>query len=350
MVEILRYGDRRIGPGQKCFIIAEAGVNHNGRLDLAIKLVDIACHAGADAVKFQTFRAERLAAPNAPKAEYQKKTTGAEESQFDMLKRLELPDAGYLELFAYCRQQGILFMSTPFDEESADMLAEIGMEIFKIPSGELTNLSFLDHVARIGRPIILSTGMATLSEVERAVDTVIEAGNRHLALLHCVSNYPADPANANLRAMNTMARAFGTPVGFSDHTSGIEVALAAIALGASIIEKHFTVDRNLPGPDHQASLEPLELTALVTGIRKIEAAMGNGEKVPAVSELGTAEVARRSLVAATDLAAGSIIQKNHIAIRRPGTGLPPVMLESLVGRRLRRPVSAGMLLTLEMFE
>jgi N-acetylneuraminate synthase len=337
-----------IGPGQPCFIVAEAGVNHNGSVAMARQLVDAAVEAGADAIKFQTFKAESMVVPQAPKADYQLQTTAAGESQLDMLKRLELPFEAFRELFAHCREKDILFLSTPFDEESADFLDDLGVVAFKIPSGEITNLPFLSHVACKRKPMLVSTGMAWLGEVESAVRAVKATGNHQVVLLHCVSNYPAEPREINLRAMQTMATAFDLPVGYSDHTLGTAVALAAVALGACVIEKHFTLDRNLPGPDHRASIEPDELKALTQGIRAVEAALGHGRKEPAASEASTAAVARKSLVAARDLAPGTVLTKDCIAIKRPGTGLPPIMREYVIGRTIRTAVPAGALLTLEM--
>lgn len=337
-----------VGTDRPCFIIAEAGVNHNGSLERARQLVDVAVEAGANAVKFQTFKAERLATLDAPKAAYQLRNTGAAETQYEMLQRLELSQAAHPDLMNYCSERGILFMSTPFDEESADFLDELGVVVFKLPSGEITNLPFIEHVARKGKPMIVSTGMAFLSEVETAVRCMEAAGNRDFMLLHCVSNYPAEPSDANLRAMHTMQETFNVPVGYSDHTQGIEVALAAVALGACVIEKHFTLSRDLPGPDHRASLEPDELARMVSGIRTVEAALGHGRKEPAASEAETAAVARRSLVAACDIAAGTALTKDLIAIRRPGTGLPAQMLSQVVGRTMRVPARAGTLLRLEM--
>jgi sialic acid synthase SpsE len=240
-------------------------------------------------------------------------------------------------------------MSTPFDEESADLLSEIGVPVFKIASGEITNLPFLRYVARKGKPMIISTGMAQLSEVEEAIHQIVAEGNQKLVLLHCVSDYPAEPAEVNLRAMDTLAKAFKLPVGFSDHTLGIEVSLAAVALGASVIEKHFTLDRDLPGPDHRASLESDDLAALVQGIRKVETSLGHGRKEPAESEVNTALVTRKSLVAAKDIPANTVLSEELITIKRPGTGLPPIMLAHLVGRILRRSVKAGTIFDLEMF-
>jgi N,N'-diacetyllegionaminate synthase len=338
----------KIGSGLPCFIIAEAGVNHNGDLEMARRLVDAAVTAGADAVKFQTFKAEQLVTAHAPKAEYQKRSTARDESQLDMLRRLELSAEAHYELFRYCQRAGVIFLSTPFDMDSADFLDELGVSLFKLPSGDITNLPLLSHVARKGKPMIISTGMSYLSEVEMCMRAVEDAGNREIILLHCVSNYPADPADTNLKAMHTMATAFGVPVGYSDHTLGIEIPLAAVAMGACVIEKHITLDRTLPGPDQKASLEPSELTTMVKGIRMVEAATGHGRKEPALSEANTAVVARKSLVAAQDIPAGATLTEGLIAIMRPGTGLPPSMRSYLMGRTVRVPVPTGTLLTLEM--
>ncbi len=344
----IQFGHRPGGADPSALVIAEAGVNHNGDPELARRLVVEAASSGANAVKFQTFKAERLASAIAPKAEYQLRNTSTEESQLEMLRRLELSPDMHRDLMTRCQDRGLLFLSSPFDEQSADLLDDLGVECFKIPSGEITNPSLLRHVARKGKPIILSTGMATLGEVEQAILVIEHTGNRDLALLHCVSNYPADPADINLRAMATMRAAFGVPVGYSDHSTGIEIPLAAVALGATIIEKHFTIDRNLPGPDHKASLEPEELTAMVRGIRKVEQALGNGRKAAAPSEADTAAVARKSLVAARDIPAGTVLTEEMIAILRPGTGLPPSMHSSLVGRTAAATIKAGSLLSLEL--
>ncbi len=339
---------RKVGPGFPCLIVAEAGVNHNGSLEVAKRLVDEAVSAGADVVKFQCFKAERLASSFAPKADYQVSTTGSEESQLDMLRRLELSPGAQKELMSYCQERGVVFLSTPFDEGSADFLEELGVLAFKIPSGEITNHAFLRHVAQKKKSMIVSTGMSSLREVEAAVQTIKDAGSPPLILLHCVSNYPADPAQANLRVMETMRMAFNVPVGYSDHTMGITVALAAVALGACVIEKHFTLDRSLPGPDHRASLQPDELAELVRGIRMVEASLGHGRKEPAASEAGTAAVARKSLVACRDIPAGTSLTEECIAIKRPGTGLPPSMLSSLLGRVAVHDIPADTLLSLEM--
>lgn len=329
-------------------IIAEAGVNHNGDPALAVRLVDVAADAGADCVKFQTFRADKLAVEAAPKAAYQAAATGASESQLAMLRKLELPKEAWTDIAARCAERDIEFLSTPFDEDSAAFLDTLGVRRFKVPSGELTNLAFLARLARYGKPVLLSTGMADLEEVRLAVQALEDAGAGEVTVLHCVTDYPADPADANLRAMATMRQAFGTPVGWSDHMPGNEVAFAAAALGASVIEKHFTLDRTLPGPDHAASMEPAELAALVAGVRKIERALGDGEKIPTARELANRAVVRRSLVAAIDIPQGAAITEAMIAARRPGDGLPPAMLPQLVGRRAMRDIRAGTLLSREM--
>jgi len=339
-----------VGAGQPAFVIAEAGVNHNGSLDLAFQLVDAAIAAGADAVKFQTFIASELTTADAAKADYQKTTTGEQESQLDMIKRLELSFDDFRKLKLYCDDQGITFLSTPFDLKSVDFLETLGMVAFKISSGDLTNDPLLRHVAAKGRPVILSTGMSDLDEVRDALAVLRAAGSDDVILLQCVTNYPAPAEDINLRAMLSMQSAFAVNVGYSDHTLGIEVALAAVALGACVIEKHFTLDKNLVGPDHRASLEADELKAMVAAIRKVEASLGSGEKVAAASEVRNAEVARRSIVAARDISAGTLITPAEIAFKRPGTGLAPRMAEQVVGKTARVDVKAGTLLTLDMLE
>ncbi len=338
---------KKIADPAHTFIIAEAGVNHNGRLDLAKKLVDAAVRAGADAVKFQAFKAERLASLLAPKATYQMKTTGKKGSQLEMLRKLELSARQHTILSEYCKSRKIVFLSSPFDEQSADELELLKLPLFKIPSGEITNIPFLIHVARKGKPIILSTGMADLREVANAVRTIRKSGSDKIALLQCVSNYPADPRDVNLKAMDTMQKKFRVPVGFSDHTEGIEIAAAAVARGASIIEKHFTLDRTMAGPDHRASLEPNELAALVRAIRNVEHALGSGVKEPAESEADTARAARKSLVAARDIAAGTLLTREMIALKRPGTGLSPDSIPRLVGNSISVSLKAGELFSLE---
>jgi N-acetylneuraminate synthase/N,N'-diacetyllegionaminate synthase len=337
-------GERCIGADNSVFIIAEAGVNHNGEIELAKQLVNAAAEAGVDAVKFQTFRADQVVSTEAPKAAYQKETTDAGESQLEMVRRLELAPEAHCELQSYCQDQCILFMSTPFDKKSVDFLNELGVPVFKVGSGEVTNWPLLEHIALKGKPIILSTGMSYLGEVDEAVRVIRDAGNDQLVLLHCVSNYPADPADANLRAMKTMATAFRVPVGYSDHTPGIEVALAAVTLGASVVEKHFTLDKGLPGPDHRASLDPQELKALVRGIRIVESALGDGIKRPAVSEEENRVVVRRSLAARSDIQEGGLLTVGLLQSLRPASGISPRFLDQVVGRRTRRSLVAGELI------
>ena len=325
-------------PMQPILIIAEAGVNHNGSLDMAMQLVDAAKEAGADAVKFQTFRAENLATASAHKAAYQERTTSGSETQFEMLKRLELDVNAHRKLIDYCRKIGIQFLSSPFDMESADLLATMDLPLYKIPSGEITNVPYIRHIAAKGKPIILSTGMCTLGEVEEALKILRDAGSSDITLLHCVTEYPAPFDEINLRAMDTMRTAFGLPVGYSDHTPGIEISIAAAALGAVVIEKHFTLDRKLPGPDHAASLEPLELKQMVTAIRHVEAALGSGIKMPARCEIPNMSVARKSVVAARALQAGHKLEPQDLAIKRPGNGIQPRQVNDLIGRTVGRDV------------
>jgi N,N'-diacetyllegionaminate synthase len=331
-----------------CFIIAEAGVNHNGSLDTAYQLVDAAKAARVDAVKFQTFITDKFVTSSAPKAGYQKTQTAETETQEQMLRHLELDFDSFRKLFTYCRQQHIVFLSTPFDETSADFLETLGVIAFKVGSGDITNLPFLSHIARKKKPMIVSTGMSCLGEVETALQSIRQAGDPPIALLHCTSNYPTEPKNVNLRAMQTLRMAFGVATGYSDHTMGIEIALAAVALGANVLEKHFTLDRNLPGPDHQASLEPDELSALVRGARKVESAMGDGRKLPVASEQEVAAIARKSLVIVRDMRSGETIVDADIVVKRPGTGLAPIMLPYILGRRLRMDVPAGTVLRMDM--
>jgi N,N'-diacetyllegionaminate synthase len=340
---------RVVGPGP-VFVIAEAGVNHNGDMAMARGLIDAAADAGADAVKFQTFRTDSLVSGAAPKARYQVETTGGDESQRAMLARLELGPAAHAELREHADRRGLVFFSTPFDEASADVLDGLGVELFKVPSGEVTNGPLLRHVAAKRRPVILSTGMCTLDEVAVTVATLREAGDPPLVILHCVSAYPAPVKDTNLRAMATLRARFGCPVGLSDHSLGLPIALAAVALGASVLEKHLTLDRTLPGPDHRASLEPAEFAALVRGVRAVESALGDGDKRPMPSELDTRAVARRSLVAARALSAGHLLGAGDVTVKRPGTGLAPDQLDRVLGRRLARPVSADALLDWSMLE
>lgn len=331
------------------FIIAEAGVNHNGDLETAKRLVDAAVVAGADAVKFQTFVPEEVVTGSAEKAPYQKANmSGGQETQLDMIRRLALSKEDFRTLKAYCDRAGIMFLSTPFDYYSVDLLDELGVPLFKIPSGELVNDRFLRYVAARGKPLIISTGMATLGEVEEALGVVQDAGAREITLLHCTSAYPASYEEVNLRAIITLQHAFGLPVGYSDHTPGTEVAVAAVALGARVIEKHFTLSRSMEGPDHKASLEPDELAAMVRAIRNVERALGDGRKRPSPGEQDVMRAARRSLVAACDIAKGEMITEEKLAIKRPGTGIPPKMWCLVVGRRARVDIPADTVLTWDM--
>jgi N-acetylneuraminate synthase len=329
----------------KTFIIAEAGVNHNGDFDTAIKLIDVAADAGADAVKFQTFKADKIVSFSTPKAKYQTENMKTDEFQLEMLKRFELSIEAWEELFSYCKKKNIVFMSTPFDEENADMLNNLGMSIFKIPSGEITNKPLIQHIAGKNKPVILSTGMSYLGEVEKAINWIYEVWDQlnnkpQLTLLHCVSNYPAAVEDVNLLAIKTMETAFGFPVGYSDHTMGIEIPIAAVATGANVIEKHFTLDRNMDGPDHKASLEPEELKAMVKSIRNVENALGDGIKRPANSERDTRDIARRSLVAAKNIKNGQTITSDDIAIKRPGIGIPPEFREVVIGMAAGKDLKA----------
>lgn len=332
----------------KTLIIAEAGVNHNGDLGLARQLIDAAVEAGADLVKFQTFSADRLVAAHARKANYQRQNTDAGESQHAMLRRLELTRDTHEVLIAHCKLRGIRFFSTGFDPESVDMLAELGLDRFKIPSGEITNLPYLRHVGRYGKPVILSTGMATFDEVGAALDVLERAGTSRgsITVLHCNTEYPTPMLDVNLRAMLTIRDAFGVAVGYSDHTLGIEVPIAAVALGATVIEKHFTLGRNLPGPDHKASLEPNELKMMVSAIRNIELAMGDGIKRPSPSETKNMSVARRSLVAACAIRVGEVFSESNLAVKRPGTGLSPMRWDDVLGRKATRDFAPDELIEL----
>jgi len=318
----------------KVFIIAEAGVNHNGRLDLAYQLIDVAKEVGADAVKFQTFKSENVVSKLADKAKYQKKTTGSDKSQLEMIKKLELSFEDFVKLKKYCDKKEIMFLSTPFDHQSIDFLYDL-VDIYKIPSGEIINYPYLKHIATKNKPIIMSTGMANLGEVEEAINTIRSVNSKaKISLLHCTTNYPTPYEEVNLKAMQTLAAACKLPVGYSDHTLGIEVPVAAVAMGAKIIEKHFTLDKKLPGPDHKASLEPGELKEMVKAIRNIEMALGDGIKKPNKSEIEIMKVARRSLIATRDIRAGEIIKESDIAIKRPGTGILPKFKEIIIEMKL----------------
>ncbi|PHQ14443.1 N-acetylneuraminate synthase [Marinobacter profundi] len=333
----------------KTLIIAEAGVNHNGDMALAKELIAVAADAGADLVKFQTFTASKITSRSAPKAEYQKGTTDPEESQQEMIRKLELTRENHLELIAECKKRGIGFFSTAFDNDSFDLLEELGCcDLVKVPSGELTNLPYLRYVSRLGTPLLLSTGMANLGDIEAAIDAVEQAGTprSQITVLHCTTEYPTPMDDVNLMAMVNIGKALGVTVGYSDHTPGIEVPIAAVALGATVIEKHFTLDRSLPGPDHRASLEPAELKAMVAGIRNIERALGDGIKRPSPSELKNKPIARKSLVAACDIKAGEAFSPENLTAKRPGTGVSPMLWDEVMGRRAPRDFCADELIEL----
>lgn len=318
----------------KTLIIAEAGVNHNGSIETAKKLIDTAVAAGADCVKFQTFKANKLVSRNAQKAEYQKMTTESSETQYEMIKKLELDIDSHRELIAYCKDKSITFLSTPFDHESIELLKDLGLQTFKIPSGEITNLPYLKHIGSFNKSIILSTGMASIGEIEEALNILIEAGTNkdNITVLHANTEYPTPMADVNLKAMQTIGKTFNIKVGYSDHTLGIEVPIAAVALGATVIEKHFTLDRNMIGPDHKASLEPCELKAMVTAIHNIELALGDGIKKASTSEIKNKIIARKSIIANKIILKGEVFNEQNITTKRPGSGISPIRWNEILGR------------------
>jgi len=324
---------------KKTFIIAEAGVNHNGSLETALKMVDVAVKAGVDAVKFQTFKTENVMTKYAIKADYQKKSTGkSEETQFEMVKKLELSYKDFEVIYKYCKRKKIIFLSTPFDNESINFLNKLGMNIFKIPSGEITNYPYLKKIGSLRKKIILSTGMATLGEIENALNVLIEAGTpkNNITVLHCNTEYPTPFSDVNLLAMLTIKNAFKVRVGYSDHTLGIEVPIAAVALGAEVIEKHFTLDKNMEGPDHKASLEPEELKEMVKSIRKIEKAIGTGIKDVTPSERKNIIIARKSIVAAKNIKKGEKFTEKNLAVKRPGNGINPMLMPFIIGLKAKK--------------
>jgi len=334
-----------IGEGEPCFIIAEVGVNHNGDVNLAKKLIEVAREAGAEAVKFQTFKAEEVVTQSAKKAGYQKETTSSEESQLEMIKKLELSGRDFEELSTYAREKGVIFLSSPFDKGSVDLLDRLGVPAFKVGSGEITNFPLLKHIAGKKKPIILSTGMSTLGEIEEALKIIQEEGVEEIILLHCVSCYPAKIEDMNLRAMETLRYAFKLPVGLSDHSIGITMPIAAAALGACVIEKHFTLDKNLPGPDHRASLEPEELKQMVKAIRDVERALGDGVKRPSAEEEENKKVARRSIVAKVNIPEGAVITEEMLDVKRPGIGIEPKYVDIIVGKKAKKNIEPGELIT-----
>lgn len=329
------------------YIIAEAGVNHNGNIDIAKKLAGYAKQAGCDCVKFQTFSADRLVTRNAAKAEYQIKNTNSNDSQYSMLKRLELTADDFKQLKRHCEELQIDFLATPFDEESADILEDIGVDAFKISSGEITNKPLLQYIASKGKRMLLSTGMSTMEEVRKAVGWIKEQHNDKVTLFHCTSNYPASYESVNMKAMLSLKEEFCCPVGYSDHTEGIEIALLAVALGAQMIEKHFTYDKEAQGPDHKASLDPDELKRMVLAVRHIEAAFGSGRKEPCESELSTRNAARKSLVWKKAVKKGEVITREHICCKRPGTGMLPENMEILLGRCVKRDCQIDEIIRME---
>lgn len=318
---------------EKVFIIGEAGVNHNGSIELAKKLIDVAVEAKVDAVKFQTFKTEKVISMYAEKCEYQKNSTGRHESQFDMVKKLELDALAHEILISYCRARRITFLSTPFDHDSINLLNHLGLEIFKVPSGEITNLPYLRHVGSLNKKIILSTGMAHLAEIGDALNILVNAGTckDNITVLHANTMYPTPMEDVNLNAMLTIQKEFGVRVGYSDHTLGIEVDIAAVAMGASVIEKHFTLDKSMEGPDHKASLEPFELKAMVAGVRNAEVALGSFNKRPSPSESVNIESVRKSIVASRNVAKGELLTINNITVKRPGNGISPMMWDDVIG-------------------
>lgn len=361
----IKIGKNLIKKMNNCFIIAEAGVNHNGDLELAKKLIDAVKEAGADAVKFQTFKSEEIVTPDIEQAKYQSENIGKKESQYEMLKRLELSYSDFRELKNYCDKKDIIFLSTPHScKQDVDLIAELCLAI-KVGSGDLTNLPILEYIAGKKLPVILSTGMATLEEVKEAVDVILPI-NKQLIISHCTTNYPTVLNEVNLRAMNTLKKQFNLPTGYSDHTEGINVSLAAVALGACVIEKHFTLDRNLPGPDHKASLEPKELKEMVNGIREIKnrldrgengekiveefnvfEALGDGVKKPNPNEIEIAKIARKSIVAAQDIKKGEVIKEDMLKIKRPGIGIKPKHFDEIVGRIAKEDIKKDELILWE---
>lgn len=347
---MIKIGSKIISDNSPVFIIAEAGVNHNGDVEIAKKMVDAACEAGADAIKFQIFKTDSLVIKNSDKAEYQKLNTGIDETQYDMLKKLELSYEEHFKIMEYCKERNIIYLSTPFDYESVDVLEKLNVCAYKISSGDITNLPFLKYIASKGKPMIVSTGMSNLGEVEDAIEIIKSTGNEKIILLHCTSNYPAEYNDVNLKAMITLKNSFQIPVGYSDHTLGIEVPIAAVSLGARIIEKHFTLDKTMPGPDHKASLEPAELKQMTISIRNIEKALGDGIKKCTKSEENVKKIARKSIVAASYIPKGTVIEENMLTIKRPGIGIPPKFIDYLIGKKAKIDILKDTVLDLSMFE
>jgi len=343
----IKIGDKLVGDNEPVFIVAEAGVNHNGNVALGKKLIDLAKDAGADAVKFQTFKTEKIVTKYAEKAGYQKETTGPNESQYNMIKKLELKDEEVRELYDYTKKKNIIFLSSAVDKESVDLLDNLGVPAFKVASGEITNFPLLRYMAGKKKPIILSTGMSTLDEIEDALEIIRQKGVEDIVLLHCVTSYPAEIDDANLRVIETLRRGFKLPVGFSDHTLGITTPIASAALGAVLIEKHFTLDRSLPGPDHRASLEPDELKEMVRRIRDVEKALGDGIRKLTEDEERIKKVARRSIVAKVRIPKGTIITEDMLDLKRPGVGIEPKHMSDVIGKRAKKDINPDELVTFE---
>jgi N,N'-diacetyllegionaminate synthase len=342
----VRIEDRLIGQGEPVFIVAEAGVNHNGKVELGKKLVDAAKVSGADAVKFQTFRVHKVVTRYAEKADYQKRA-GPKESQYEMLRKLELSSQDIKKLFDYAKQRHIIFLSSAFDEESVDLLDRLGVCAFKVASGEITDFPLLRYIAEKKKPVILSTGMSTYEEVKEALATLRKGGIKEIVLLHCITSYPARIEESNLRTIETLRNRFRLPVGFSDHTESIAVPVAAAALGAVVIEKHFTLSKNLPGPDHRASVEPSEFKQMVTAIREVEKSLGDGEKRLTAEEKEIKKAARRSIVARVRIPNGTVIREDMLDFKRPGTGLRPGELGKVVGKKAKKSIEADELITFD---
>ena len=346
---LINIGGKNVGDNQPVFVIAEGGVNHNSNLDLALKLIDAAADAGADAIKFQTWRAEQLVTKAGKMAEYQKRNTGKEESQFDMLKKLELKEGWYPQLFQRAKEKGIILLSTPHGGfEAIDFMEQYNFPAFKIASGDITNLPFLEYAARKGKPMLVSTGMSTMEEIKEAVDTIKQTGNDQILVFHCTTDYPLAPENINLKAMQTLMKELDVLVGYSDHTIGDQAAIIAVTLGACMIEKHFTLDRTMQGPDHIASTEPKEFKEMVVKLKHIPTIMGSGVKKPLTPELQYISVARKSIVANCDIKAGEKFTSENLAIKRPGSGIPPREFKNILGKIATRDISQDTLLDLEM--
>ncbi|MEE4016080.1 N-acetylneuraminate synthase [Roseibium sp. FZY0029] len=348
-MNLFEIGGRKVGPSQPCFVIAEIGVNHNGDETMAKKLIDAAKIAGADAVKFQTFLADKLVTKTASSAKYQKDNTGIS-NQNDLLRPMELNEAAHKRLLQYCKEVGIIFLSSPFDTESVDLLSKLDVPAIKVPSPDCVSDSFLRHIGKTRKPVILSTGMCDLREVLHGAQILQDAGAECIALLHCTSCYPAPLDQVHLRAISTMGTATGLQIGYSDHTEGNAVSIAAVALGATIIEKHITLDKGLPGPDHRASIEPHEFACMVRDIRAVEQAMGGTAKEPQECEQSSRELARRSIATRNALYPGQVISENDLILLRPGTGISPSLETSIIGRKIKRPVGAYTLLSLDDLE